>query len=78
MPECAGESLLELRNRDQLAAVLTLHLVPGKIMSTDIVGQSTKVKSVRGPVHSVDAIDGVGVLVDSASLVHADIERITE
>ena len=45
-------------------------------MSTDIVGQSTEVKSVRGPVHFLDVIDGVGV--DSASVVHADIERVTE
>ena len=78
MPECAGESLLELRNKDHLAAVLAFHLVPGKIMSTDVVGQSTEGKSVRGSVHSVDAIDGVGVDVDSASVVHADIGRITE
>ena len=76
MPECVGESLLNPRNRDQSAAVLTLHMVPGRIMSTDIVGQSTEVKSARGPVLSVGAFDGMRV--DSASVVHADIGRITE
>ena len=76
VPECAGESLLKLRNKDRLSDVLTFHLVPGKIMSTDIVGQSTEVKSARGSVLSVDAIDSVRV--DSASVVHADIGRITE
>ena len=45
-------------------------------MSTEIVGQSTEVKSARGPVLSVDAIDGVRV--DSVSVVHADIGRITK
>ena len=45
-------------------------------MSTGIVGQSTEVRSVRGSVLSVDAIDGVRV--DSASVVHADNGRITE
>ena len=76
MPECAGESLLELRNRDQLTAVLTFHLVPGKILSTDLVGQSTEVKSARGSVLPVDAIDGARV--DSVGVVHADIGGITE
>ena len=76
MPECAGESWLKPRKKDRSAAVLTFYMVPGKIMSTDLVGQSTEVKSVRGPVLSVDAIDGVRV--DSASVFHADTGRITE
>jgi uncharacterized surface protein with fasciclin (FAS1) repeats len=41
-------------------------------LSTDKAGQSTEVKSVRGPVLSVDAIDGVRV--DNANVDHADIE----
>ena len=76
VPECAGEILLELRSKAQLAAVLTFHLVPGKIVSTDIVGQSTEVRSAGGPVLSVGATDGMRM--DSASVVHADIGRITE
>ena len=59
-----------------MAAVLTIHMAPAKIMSTDIVGQSTDVKSARGSVLSVDAIDGARV--DSAIIDHADIRRITE
>ena len=42
VPECAGESLLKPREKDRSAAVLTFHTVPGKITSTDIVGQSTE------------------------------------
>ena len=37
-------------------------MVPAKIMTTDIVGQSTDVKSARGSVLSVDAIHGACVL----------------
>ena len=51
-------------------------MAPAKIMSTDIVGQSTDVKSARGSVLSVDAIDGARV--DSTSVVHADIGGATE
>ena len=45
-------------------------------MNTDIVGQSTEVKSARGAVLSVDAIDGARV--NSASVVHADVGSTTE
>ena len=45
-------------------------MAPAKIMSTDIVGQSTDVKSARGSVLSVDAIDGARV--DSASVDYAE------
>ena len=45
-------------------------------MNTDIVGQSTEVKSARGTVLSVDAIDGARV--NSVSVVHADIGGTTE
>ena len=76
MPKCAGESLLQPRNKDQSAAVLTFHMMQGKIMNTDIVGQSTEVKSARGAVLSVDAIDGARV--NSASAVHADVGGTTE
>ena len=76
VPKCADESLLQPRNKDQSAAVLTFHMVQGKIMITDIVGQSTEVKSARGSVLPVDAIDCARV--DSASVVHADIGGITE
>ena len=46
-PEHTGESLLKPRNKYQWVAVLTFHMVPGKIMSTDIAGQSTEVESAR-------------------------------
>ena len=72
LPEGTVENLLKPENKDQLVAVLTYHVVPGKIMSTDIAGQSTEVESVQGSALSVDAIDGVRV--DNANVVAADIE----
>jgi len=72
LPEGTVENLLRPENRDQLVAVLTYHVVPGKIMSTEIAGQSTEVKSVQGSALSVDATDGVRV--DNANVVAVDIK----
>ena len=72
LPEGTVENLLKPENREQLVAVLTYHVVPGKIMSTDIAGKSTDVASVQGSSLSVDATDGVKA--DNATVVAADIE----
>ena len=72
LPEGTVENLLKPENKDQLVAVLTYHVVPGKFMSSDIAGEKTEVASVEGSELSVDATDGVKV--DGAVVVAADIE----
>ena len=72
LPEGTVENLLKPENKDQLIAVLTYHVVPGKIMSSDIAGTATMVESVQGSELDVDATDGV--TVDGATVVTADIE----
>lgn len=72
LPAGTVEDLLKPENKDQLVAVLTYHVVPGKIMSGDIAGKTSNVKTVQGSELSVDATDGVKV--DEASVVTADIE----
>ena len=72
LPAGTVEELLKPENRDQLIAVLTYHVVPGKIMSSDIAGQRAEVASVQGSSLSVDATDGVRV--DNATVISADIE----
>jgi len=72
LPEGTVENLLKPENKDQLVAVLTYHVVPGKIMSTDIAGTEAEVASVQGSELSVNATDGVKV--DDANVVTADIE----
>ena len=72
LPEGTVENLLKPENKDQLIAVLTYHVVPGKIMSSDIVGTATMVESVQGSELDVNATDGV--TVDGATVVTADIE----
>ena len=72
LPAGTVENLLKPENKDQLAAVLTYHVVPGKIMSADIAGKTAEVTTVQGSDLSVNATDGV--MVDNATVVAADIE----
>jgi uncharacterized surface protein with fasciclin (FAS1) repeats len=72
LPEGTVENLLKPENKDQLVAILTYHVVSGKIMSGDIAGQKAMVATVEGSKLDVDATDGVRV--DEAMVVAADIE----
>lgn len=72
LPEGTVESLLKPENKDQLIAILTYHVVPGKVMSGDIAGKTAKVATVQGGKLTIDATDGVKV--DSATVTAADIE----
>ncbi len=72
LPAGTVENLLKPENKDQLIAVLTYHVVPGKVMSGDIAGKSLEVKTVQGSMVDVNATNGV--MVDGATVVAADIE----
>ena len=72
LPAGTVENLLKPENKDQLVAVLTYHVVAGKVMSADIAGKSLQVASVQGGDLSVNATDGVKV--DNANVVMADVE----
>ena len=71
LPEGTVESLLKPENKDELIAVLTYHVVAGKIMSSDIAGKETMVESVQGSELDVNATNGV--TVDGATVITADI-----
>ena len=72
LPAGTVESLLKPENKDKLTAVLTYHVVPGRVLSTDVVKVSSA-KSVNGKPISVNVTDK-GVKVDGASVVATDIE----
>ena len=72
LPAGTVDDLLKPENKDKLVAILTYHVVPGKIMSADIAGKSTAVKTVQGDTLDVDATNGVKV--DKAEVVKADID----
>ena len=72
LPAGTVENLLKPENKNQLVAILTYHVVSGKVMSKDLAGKKTMAKSVEGGEISVDATNGVKV--DNAKVVKADIE----
>ena len=72
LPAGTVENLLKPENKDQLIAVLTYHVVPGKVMSSDIAGKDLEVKTVQGSMVEIDATSGVKV--DGANVMTADIE----
>src|SRR6187200_3062309 len=72
LPAGTVENLLKPENKSKLVAILTYHVVPAKVMSNDIAGKKTTVKSVEGSEIKVDATSGVRV--DNAKVVKPDIE----
>lgn len=72
LPAGTVESLLLPENIDQLVAILTYHVIPGKVMSADIAGQMLSVATVNGAEVEIDA--SMGVKVGGANVVTADIE----
>ena len=72
LPKGVLDDLLKPENKAKLAAVLTYHVVPGKVMSGDIAGKKLDVKTVQGTTAAVDATDGVKI--DGATVVAADVK----
>ena len=70
LPDGALDELL--KDKDKLRAVLTYHVVPGNIMSTDIKGKTTDVETVEGSTIAVDATNGV--MINDAMVIKADIK----
>ena len=65
------EELLKPENKDALTAVLTYHVVPGKVMSTDLTDDAA-VATVQGQDVTIDL--DYGPMVNDANIVTADIE----
>jgi len=72
LPAGTVENLLKPENKDQLVAVLTYHVIPGKVMAADIAGKQLSVETVQGSMVDIDAT--TGVMIDGASVTTADIE----
>lgn len=71
LPKGTVEDLLKPENKAKLAAILTYHVIPGKVMAADIKGKKTNVKTVQGSELAVDATNGVKV--DNATVTTADV-----
>lgn len=71
LPAGTVESLLKPENRETLIAILTYHVVAGKVMAADVV-KLTEAKTVQGNSVKIAVKDGK-VAVDKANVIKTDI-----
>ena len=71
LPAGTVEDLLKPENKDKLVAVLTYHVVPGKVMAADVV-KLDKATTVQGGAVTI-AASAEGVKVDNANVVMTDV-----
>jgi uncharacterized surface protein with fasciclin (FAS1) repeats len=73
LPKGTVADLVKPENKDKLVAILTYHVVPGKVMSKDVVKlDGKKAKTVQGGQVGVKVKDG-SVMINKAKVVKADI-----
>ena len=70
LPPGTVEDLLKPENKEKLVAILTYHVVPGKVLAADI--KTMKAKTVNGQSLDVKVTDGA-VIVDNAKVVKTDV-----
>ena len=66
------ETLLKPENKDQLVAILTYHVVAGKVMSTDITG-NMEPATVNGSTINITLNNGK-VMINDATVISADVD----
>lgn len=70
LPAGTVEDLLKPENKDKLVAILTYHVVPGKVMAADV--KTMMVKTVNGKELSIKVEDGK-VTVNDANVIKTDV-----
>lgn len=71
LPAGTVENLLKPENKAKLVAILTYHVVPGKVMAADVIKLSSA-KTVQGSEVKISVVDGK-VHVDKATVTATDI-----
>ena len=71
LPDGTLETLLKPENKEKLRRILTYHVVPGKVMASDVV-KLHSAKAVSDDTITVEVQDGV-VHVDNATVTSADV-----
>ncbi len=70
LPAGTVEDLLKPENKEKLVAILTYHVVPGKVMAADV--KTMKAKTVNGKELSIK-VEGGKVTVDNATVIKTDV-----
>lgn len=73
LPAGTVADLLKPENKAKLTAVLTYHVVPGKVMSSALAGKVTDAPTVQGQTVKINAATG-GVRVNDATVTTADVQ----
>ena len=71
LPKGTLENLLKPENKQKLVAILTYHVVPGKVMAKDV--KSGKVKTASGSSFKMK-VSKKGVWVDNTKVVATDVK----
>jgi uncharacterized surface protein with fasciclin (FAS1) repeats len=71
LPAGTVENLLKPENKQKLTAILTYHVVAGKVMAADVAGLD-QAKSVNGKMIDIE-VEGSTVKVNDAAVTAADI-----
>jgi len=71
LPAGTVESLLKPENKEKLVAILTYHVVPGKVLAAQVTKMSAA-KTVNGQSLAI-SVNGGTVMVDNAKVIQTDI-----
>jgi uncharacterized surface protein with fasciclin (FAS1) repeats len=71
LPEGTVETLLKPENKEKLVAILTYHVVAGKVMAADV--KPGDVKTVQGGSATIKVADGK-VMIDGATVTATDVK----
>lgn len=72
LPAGTVETLLKPENRDKLIAILTYHVVAGKVLAADVV-KIKEAKSLEGSMVKIAVKDGKVYLNENSTVVKTDI-----
>ncbi|MBA3815546.1 MAG: fasciclin domain-containing protein [Parachlamydiaceae bacterium] len=70
LPAATLADLLKPENKEKLKAILTYHIVPGKVLAKDV--QTMKAKTLNGKELDIQ-VRGSNVMVNNAKVVKTDI-----
>ncbi len=71
LPAGTVEELLKPENKAKLTAILTYHVVPGKVMASQVTSLK-EAKTVNGKSVKISTMGG-SVMIDNAKVVKADV-----
>jgi uncharacterized surface protein with fasciclin (FAS1) repeats len=71
LPAGTVEELLKPENKAKLTAILTYHVVPGKVMASQVTSLK-EAKTVNGQSVKISTMGGA-VMIDNAKVVKADV-----